>query len=885
MISRTDATIDTLSLNGTWQIEIDDKTGTVQVPGVWEMQGYPHEAERAIYRREIDVPDTWQNRRIAVAFGAVSYHVEVRVNGQEVGQHIGLWTAFELDVTGAIRCGENNVIELHIIKPTDGNEGTYPFRNVLVGFTPYVSGTFGGVWQDVTLIARDFPAWQNVLVQPDWRSGSVTISATLADVPANVTAQAVIVDASGETVAETMAQLTDSGVKLTLNVTEPALWHPDHPYCYRLSLRLMHGDDVLSVSERRFGFRELGSDGDQLLLNDEPYFLRGILHWGWYPDKLAPAPTNDEIRTEFLHMRELGFNLVKLCLFVPPPNVFEIADEVGMLLWLELPLWYQVMNEHLNAQAPIEYRDIMQAHHHHPSVIIYSLGCELGADMVSPQLLGELDTIVRESIAGALVCDNSGSAEAYGGHTADLTDFYDYHFYCDLQFFKPLIDHFNRDWRPARPWIFGEFCAYDDYRDPTPLVDENGERLWWRDIYGVSGGVHRWAYSEQEARIAALDLPFDHATMSAISRRQSMAMRRYILEQTRLRHFTGGYVITGLRDTPINSSGILDDQLQFKFNPERFRQVNSASFLGLDSGRARIWNDGDQPYPLDRFNHMSGSSASFYLVYSASSQPQNGAAVRWQIERPDGTIYDQGHSPVSASMPLYQPQRVAEFTWQVPPVNAPQQWRLLASVDGDIQNEWALWVYPQLPDSFESHIARYDPAGALPGLQDLPYQTPTRDYDGILIASTWTEALADWVRDGGRCLLIQRASGGLPAQSIGFWQESLHLLHDHPVLSRFPHRGHADLQFYHLACEYALDTEQIAATMPDVHTVTPIIRRLQTRLFGVTDTLVELGIGDGTCIASTLQFEGGLGDQVNGLAANVAGRYLLHEILAYLRNT
>ncbi len=80
---------ETLSLNGEWQIEIDGKPGTIQVPGAWEAQGYPFNAgvnDPVIYRRDFDVPQEWAGAYIWLQFGAVSYYAEVFVNGVS-GRH------------------------------------------------------------------------------------------------------------------------------------------------------------------------------------------------------------------------------------------------------------------------------------------------------------------------------------------------------------------------------------------------------------------------------------------------------------------------------------------------------------------------------------------------------------------------------------------------------------------------------------------------------------------------------------------------------------------------------------------------------------------------------------------------------------------------------
>ncbi len=101
------------------------------------------------------------------------------------------------------------------------------------------------------------------------------------------------------------------------------------------------------------------------------------MNWGWNPESIAPRYTPEQVHTEIRRLRELGFNLIKLCLFIPNPTYYEIADEEGMLLWQEWPMWLPEITDTLRARAPAEYRDYMQLTRHHPSVVIYTLGCEL----------------------------------------------------------------------------------------------------------------------------------------------------------------------------------------------------------------------------------------------------------------------------------------------------------------------------------------------------------------------------------------------------------------------------------------------------------------------------------------------------------------------------
>ncbi len=105
---------------------------------------------------------------------------------------------------------------------------------------------------------------------------------------------------------------------------------------------------------------------------------------------------------------------------------------------------------------------------------------------------------------------------------------------------------------------------------------------------------------------------------------------------------------------------------------------------------------------------------------------------------------------------------------------------------------------------------------------------------------------------------------------------------DHPAWGDFPHDGYPDLQFYHLATDRALDLVALSARFPAAHDFKPIMRRLDARLFTLTDYAVEFGYGAGRAIATTLRFFGGAGDQVIDLEDNIAGQYCLHQLIDFL---
>ncbi|NUN51129.1 MAG: hypothetical protein HUU15_20180, partial [Candidatus Brocadiae bacterium] len=120
---------------------------------LWVVNDGQYTRTPARYRRTVRVPSHWQGRVIELQFDAVSYHAEVIVNGQRVGEHQGMWTPFTFDVTDLIRPAHDNTIEVIVTAP-GWEGGRFPLREALVGFIPDVSLPFGGLWQGARLVAH-----------------------------------------------------------------------------------------------------------------------------------------------------------------------------------------------------------------------------------------------------------------------------------------------------------------------------------------------------------------------------------------------------------------------------------------------------------------------------------------------------------------------------------------------------------------------------------------------------------------------------------------------------------------------------------------------------------------------------------------------------------
>ena len=185
-----------------------------------------------------------------------------------------------------------------------------------------------------------------------------------------------------------------------------------------------------------------------------------------------------------------------------------------------------------------------------------------------------------------------------------------------------------------------------------------------------------------------------------IANRQALVTRKYTLEAVRRRAGMGGYVVTGLRDTPIATSGVLDDLGRPKWDPAEFRTFNADTILCLEVGRRRRWtHGGDRPSPIDPHNWWAGETARWDLVpHHRRAHPRwRRSPGGWRFRAVRCCASTKSHFlPAVAGRPAgagsngvhpadCQPARTADL---------PQS----CAATGDhalvAQNRWPVWVYP-----------------------------------------------------------------------------------------------------------------------------------------------------------------------------------------------
>ena len=327
---------------------------TVPVPSCWQMlreRWYFFEGS-AWYTRTFN-HDLAPGRRLFLRIGAAQYDCKIFLNGQFLGNHYGGSTPFCVELTEALASGEN---WLMLCVNNRRTADRVPMKN-----TDWFN--YGGVYREVELFETPQSVIRDFFVH--LAKDGISVDAT---VDGSATEARLEIPALG--IYETLP-LTKGRVQANIPA-EPDLWSPENPVLYDVTLTT--NDDGVSD---RVGFRQIERRGTEILLNGEPLFLRGIsVH---EDDETLGKMTNEaDIRRRFTHALELGCNFLRLAHYPHHELAAKIADEMGLMLWEEIPVYWAInfANPATRRDAENQLRELIHRDRNRASVIIWSVGNE-----------------------------------------------------------------------------------------------------------------------------------------------------------------------------------------------------------------------------------------------------------------------------------------------------------------------------------------------------------------------------------------------------------------------------------------------------------------------------------------------------------------------------
>ena len=482
-----------MNLNGLWDYAVVptgtlsiQKQGEILVPfciesslsGVGRTVGKDN---NLWYRRTFTIPKAWKGRRVLLHFGAVDWQADIWVNDVKTGSHTGGYTPFSLDITDALKPGENTLS----VKVWDGTDSGFQPRGKQVSKPSgiwYTSVT--GIWQTVWMEPVPEQHIAGLRTTPDLDAACIRVKAE--GIQHGVVEMSLLADGKPVSRARALA-----GEEAEITVPDARLWTPDDPFLYDLEVSLVVNGKVVDRVKSYCAMRKVGvaADKDGILrmtLNNKPVFMYGPLDQGWWPDGLYTAPTDEALAFDVQKTKDWGFNMIRKHVKVEPARWYYHCDRLGILVWQDMPSgdlhgdwqntrWYQgtefVRSASSEACYRKEWREIMDYLYSNPCIVAWVPFNEGWGQFKTV----EIATWTKQYDPSRLVNSASG-----GNHFLAAGDILDLHNYPqpDMYLFDsrrvnvlgeyggigmPLEGHL---WTPDRNWGYVKFAS------PAEVTDE-----------------------------------------------------------------------------------------------------------------------------------------------------------------------------------------------------------------------------------------------------------------------------------------------------------------------------------------------------------------------------------------------------------------------------
>ncbi len=376
-----------------------------------------------VYRKVFTIPGEWNGTHIRLRFGGVDYRCEVYLNEKLLGEHEGMFTPFEFDVSSLLRFGGENclVVLVHHKPPVDVVQGQIGWTSRARLWKSRFAYDWDwctrlvplGIWQSVRLLATDGAWVEDVWVRPkvEGERALVSVRTQVRGLPSagdGWTLQVRLLDPEGNMVGEAQCPVNLNGNQPTvqdalLEVRQPCLWYPNgmgEQPLYRAQVQLTRGESTSDEREVFFGIRTVravpneGAPADALPytleVNGRRVFVKG---WNWAPhEQMYGRPQPERYERLLTLAKHAHCNLLRVWGggLLEREEFYNLCDRLGIMVWQEfMHSSSGIQNAPPEDEAYLRYieeqaRQMIPLRRNHPSLVIWCGGNELMDDQFVP---------------------------------------------------------------------------------------------------------------------------------------------------------------------------------------------------------------------------------------------------------------------------------------------------------------------------------------------------------------------------------------------------------------------------------------------------------------------------------------------------------------------
>lgn len=487
-----------INLNGEWDFEFDfgvsgkarkmyepeaEFTKKIIVPFCPESElsgiGYKDFMNAVWYRRKVDL--TKGEGRTLLHFEACDYETTVWVNGVEFPEHVGGYTGFVLDITKAVKDGENLIVVNAVDRLLPGTQPRGKQSEEFYSHgCDYTRTT--GIWQTVWIEQVADTYISNSKIRTADLSGiincDVYITGDISDTELQLTAYY-----DGEEVGTAVADVMCNTVNLSVALNEAHLWEVGNGRLYDLKYELIKGGEVIDTANGYFGLRTVSLNKNAICINGKIVFQRLVLDQGFYPDGIYTAPTDEALVKDIELSLAAGFNGARLHQKVFEQRFLYHCDRLGYIVWGEYGNWGTNHTEgySLGQFAP-QWLEEIDRDYSHPSIVGWCPFNETW-DMKGRQ---QCDDVLKNIYLITKAADNTRPCIDTSGNYHVMTDIYDIHEYeQDVEKFTAMMAENDL----AAGKIHEPHPHRQSYGGQPYFVSEYGG-AWW------APGEAGWGYGE-----------------------------------------------------------------------------------------------------------------------------------------------------------------------------------------------------------------------------------------------------------------------------------------------------------------------------------------------------------------------------------------------------
>ncbi|SMO54300.1 beta-galactosidase [Saccharicrinis carchari] len=396
------------TINSAWQFSLHqhpESTGIVHLPHTWNAEdAFKGEAGyfrgKGSYHKQLLVPAEWSNRRVYIKFEGANQVAKLWMNDHFVGEHKGGYTGFSFDLTSHVSFGEINQLKVEV---DNSHNADIPPLEADFNF-------YGGIYRDVSIISTSALHFE---VQNEAAGRFMISTPTVSEQEADVAIEAVVVNETGSTKkAEVIVKLVQPNgavlrtlkqniklkpgekrpVKFETEINKPTLWSPESPALYKAELSIADKKDnsMTDAVSSTFGCRWFSIDPvNGFFLNGKHYKLIGVNRHQDY-EGLGNALPKAIHQKDYRLIKEMGCNFVRIAHYPHDPEAYRLCDELGLLVWSEIPIINEITNSEAFTQNCLQMqREHISQFYNHPSVIMWGYMNEIFLRMVFTRGLTE----------------------------------------------------------------------------------------------------------------------------------------------------------------------------------------------------------------------------------------------------------------------------------------------------------------------------------------------------------------------------------------------------------------------------------------------------------------------------------------------------------------